>query len=549
MKINHHGYFSPSAWREHLVSVAPYGFLLLWMLPLFLLQGSQQSLMAFDEVHYAGRAKLMLDSGNWINPWLEPHHKTPGYYWLVASSFQLFGINETAARFPNVVFGIAATLLLYAIATRLFGSRVGLLAGLVLNVQFIWLQYCRLSAPDIPLVALVLLAIWALLKAEEVQQRSGTWRLLAGISLGLGFIVRSYVSFLPLVALLPYLVLDNRRHRHLSDWRLYVGYIVGLTPTIAWLGLEWTQFQLTSLPTLLGFAADLSGRSRHGGDWYYYLWNLVLNALPWSLFAILGAVLVWQQQNFPYRSLCLGYPLLLLLEISFVGTRTPRYSLGMYPFMALGAGVALNWLGQVFADRKRSGQWILRGTAYFFGFLGAVLIVLSFLRLQLIRSVPDIEPYLQPQISLAVFLLGVSWLGVLMIYLFKKGWIGAQYWLASLLIGPWLMFALVSSAGLLGDYNADLKAAIARDDIAAILATNEVDIVWPEREFDNKRLYRFYTPTFGQQLERFEQVAQEKFVWVKVEPENEALVNQCTAIPAARGWQLVRVQNNCNLPK
>jgi len=139
------------------------------MLPLFLLQGPQQSLMAFDEVHYAGRAKLMLDSGNWINPWLEPHHKTPGYYWLVAISFQLLGINETAARFPNLVFGIAATFLLYAIATRLFGSRVGLLAGLVLNVQFIWLQYCRLSAPDIPLVAMVLLGVWGLLKAEEAQ--------------------------------------------------------------------------------------------------------------------------------------------------------------------------------------------------------------------------------------------------------------------------------------------------------------------------------------------------------------------------------------------
>jgi hypothetical protein len=57
---------------------APYLLLLLWVLPLYLLHGPQQSLMAFDEVHYAGRAKLMVDSGNWINPWLAPPSQNSG---------------------------------------------------------------------------------------------------------------------------------------------------------------------------------------------------------------------------------------------------------------------------------------------------------------------------------------------------------------------------------------------------------------------------------------------------------------------------------------
>ena len=527
------------------MSVAPYGFLVLWVLPLFLLHGPQQSLMAFDEVHYAGRAKLMVDSGNWINPWFAPHHKTPGYYWLVALSFQVLGINETAARFPNVVFGVIATVSLYTIGKTLFGSRVGFLAALVLNVQFIWMQYCRLSAPDIPMVTLVLLGIWALLNAET-SQKAGIWRLLAGLSFGLGFIIRSYVSCLPLVALLPYLILNHRRHRHLYDWRFYLGYLLGLLPTIAWLLVEWTQFQITSIPALFGFAADLSGSNRHGGGWYYYLWNLTLNAFPWSLFAVLGAILIWKQRNFPYRSICLGYPLVLLLEISLVGTRTPRYSLGMYPFMALGAGVALNWLGQVYTDQSPSGRGLLRAISYGLGGVGAMLIILSFLRPQLVSAIPDIEAYVQPQIALAAFVLGVSWLAVWGVYRFKQGWSGAQYWLASVLIGPWFLFALVSSAGLLGDYNADLKAAIARKDIATILATHEVDIVWPAREFANKRLYRFYTPTLGQQYEQLQQVEPASYVWVKVEPDNEVFINQCESIPAARDWQLVFVDNNCN---
>jgi 4-amino-4-deoxy-L-arabinose transferase-like glycosyltransferase len=465
----------------------------------------------------------------------------------VALSFQAFGVSETAARLPNALFGIAATVLLYHVGKTLFSARVGLLAALVLNVQFIWMQYCRLSAPDIPLVTLILLGIWSLLQAEQSHQ-PGRWRFGAGLSLGLGFIIRSYVSFLPIVALLPYLVLNHRRHQHLRDWRLYMGYAMGLIPAIAWLWLEWTQFHITSLPALFGFAADLSGSNRHGGGWYYYLWNLTLNAFPWSLFAVLGGVLVWQQRDFPYKSLCLGYPLVLLLEITLVGTRTPRYSLAMYPFMALGAGVALHWLGRVYADPRRSGQGLLRGISYGFGGLGAALILLSFLRSPLIQAIPDLKPYLQPQISLGVFLLGLSWLGIALIYRFQRDWAGAQSWLASLLMGPWLLFTLVSSAGLLGDYNADVKAAVVRDDIATILATHEVDIVWPPREFDNKRLYRFYTPHFGQPYEQLQQVPSDRYVWIKVEPENAAIVNRCEAIPAARGWQLVHVVNHCNQP-
>jgi 4-amino-4-deoxy-L-arabinose transferase-like glycosyltransferase len=528
--------------------MAPYLFFLLWTIPLFLLHGPQESLMAFDEVHYAGRAKLMVDSGNWINPWNEPHHKTPGYYWLVALSFQVFGINEAAARLPNLVFGIAATYILFAIAKRLFNPYIGFLAALVLNLQFIWFQYCRLSAPDIPMVTLVLLGILSLLQAER-STHVGRWRLLAGISFGLGFIIRSYVSCLPLVALLPYLVLNHSRHKHLFDWRLYVGYLIGLLPTIIWFWLEWTQFQITSIPTTLGFAADLSGKNRHGGGWYYYLWNLTLNAFPWSLLSVLGGVVVWRRPQFPDKPLCLGYPLVLLLLITFVGTRTPRYSLAMYPFMALGAGVALHWLSLRWRDRQLPGQWVLRAIAAGCGLLGSLLMLLSWVSPRLAEAIPEMTPYLSPLVGFAVFCLGVAWLSVGLLYRFARPRSPGQGWLAVLLIGPWLLFACLSTAGLLGDYNSDLKAAILREDIAAVLETQEVDIVWPRREFDNKRLYRFYTPNYGQPYEQFSQVEQNRFVWVYVNPDNAVLVSQCPRIPAARGWQLVRVENRCNQPQ
>ena len=62
------------------------------------------SLVAHDESLYANRAKLIIDTNNWFTPFEKAHHKTIGSYWLIASSFKIFGINEFSARLPSYIF-------------------------------------------------------------------------------------------------------------------------------------------------------------------------------------------------------------------------------------------------------------------------------------------------------------------------------------------------------------------------------------------------------------------------------------------------------------
>jgi len=144
-----------------LLGASPYFILLVWILPLLLFTSGENSLIAHDEALYASRARLMFDSGNWIAPWEKPHHKTPGPYWLIASFYQLFGINDTSARLPSMLAGILCVWLVYEIAKIILGKKLALLAGAILSVEFLWLQSCRLSTPDVPLVLLVLLTIWS----------------------------------------------------------------------------------------------------------------------------------------------------------------------------------------------------------------------------------------------------------------------------------------------------------------------------------------------------------------------------------------------------
>jgi 4-amino-4-deoxy-L-arabinose transferase-like glycosyltransferase len=76
------------------------------------------------EGRYAGVAQIMLERDDWVTPWIhyegvnQPYlGKPPLHFWLVQTSFLLFGQNNFAARLPGVIsaFGIGAALWLGAV--------------------------------------------------------------------------------------------------------------------------------------------------------------------------------------------------------------------------------------------------------------------------------------------------------------------------------------------------------------------------------------------------------------------------------------------------
>src|SRR5947209_17842055 len=74
-----------------------------------------------DEGRYAEIGREMLTSGDWVVPTLNgrPYlDKPPLFYWLLAGSFELFGVSARAAR---LVPALAA--LLTVLATFAFGRR------------------------------------------------------------------------------------------------------------------------------------------------------------------------------------------------------------------------------------------------------------------------------------------------------------------------------------------------------------------------------------------------------------------------------------------
>jgi len=79
-------------------------------------------LMDKTEARYAEIARIMAETNNWITPqidygvpfWAKPPLST----WLSALSFELFGVNEFAARFPYLLLCILIALLIGKYAKR-----------------------------------------------------------------------------------------------------------------------------------------------------------------------------------------------------------------------------------------------------------------------------------------------------------------------------------------------------------------------------------------------------------------------------------------------
>lgn len=523
-------------WRVWL----PYVTLLLLVLPLLFGQGPVQSFLPYDEGLYVWRAREMLRSGDWLVPrsWETVHyHKPPGFYWLLAGVFQVGGLSETAARLPSRLAGLVTTLVLYDLGKRLVAPAAAWWGALLLNLHFLWFAYSRQATPDVLAVMLGVVGVWALLRAEEVSRGSQGWRLGAGVCLGLGLLLRSVMGLIPLLALLPYLWWERKRHGHWPNPWFWGGVGLGMLPMLVWLGLVMVKDGWQPLQALLGFVGRALVRTRQGNGPLYYLWNVPVQGFPWPLLGLVGLPVLPTAR----RSLLLGYPLVVLGGLSVVATRLPHYGLLALPWLALWAGLGLVRLGWMFAGVAKS-RWVARTWAYGLGVLGGALVLLTtVLYPRLVEQAPEVAPYRWPAL-----VLGVSWgllpLCWLLRYRWRRVWPGLRVWLGLMVAGPWLTLTLLGGLGLVGNYRPEVKAFLQQEPLAAVLAQETVHFVRQGRGDEAQILLSIYTPYPGRWYP--EAAALPPGSWAWVQPGRELQPRRRYRVVAVyEGWRLVYVRD------
>lgn len=217
--------------------------------------------------------------------------KPPLYFWL-AAVFGLAGgrVDEVAARLPSALAGVASVVTTFGLARMLcLPPASGWLAAGLLATSFRFAFTARRAQLDVLLCAfeLAAVAVFVLLETRrggiESARRHPGWLALLHGALGAAGLVKGPVGWLPLAVFAVWLAWEGR----LAAFRK-------LTPAWAWLlSLGPVALWITSASLLAGegFARDAVGTNvlarffagtSHARPFYYYLYQLPLDGLPWS---------------------------------------------------------------------------------------------------------------------------------------------------------------------------------------------------------------------------------------------------------------------------
>lgn len=263
---------SPGAdrWPEALAAWHVWLPLLLALLVGVAFQGTR-GLTETSETRYAECAREMLVTGNWMEPQLEfqPHWtKPPVAYWCMAAGMKIFGVNAWGARLPGVFALLVATWGVAAMGRRLWDARIGMVAGTVFALGFP-LFGAYVVTTDIYLTAAETLAgaafVFAATEADAGRRLRCTMAMWAGW--GLAFLIKGPPALLPLLAMIPWNLMQARERR------LRLAHPLGLL-CFAAVALPWYLLMLHRHPNLLEYyvGTEIVGRVStdlgHNRAWY-----------------------------------------------------------------------------------------------------------------------------------------------------------------------------------------------------------------------------------------------------------------------------------------
>jgi 4-amino-4-deoxy-L-arabinose transferase-like glycosyltransferase len=171
--------------------------------------------------------------------WQESRHPAWGYSdlppltaWLIRAGEAVAGHGVLGMRWPFLLIGAALPWLVWLLARRLFGVRVGWQAGLCCMALPLAGSLGVLALPDVPLTVAIALAVYALVRAMD-DNRIGSW-LLLGVALALAWMTH-YRAAVPMLAGLLLFVLTPRgraQWRRPGLWLALAVAALGLVPLV-----------------------------------------------------------------------------------------------------------------------------------------------------------------------------------------------------------------------------------------------------------------------------------------------------------------------------
>jgi 4-amino-4-deoxy-L-arabinose transferase-like glycosyltransferase len=288
-----------------------------------------------DEGRNAEVAREMKESGAWLSPSYDgiAYLDKPAFYFkAVALSLAAFGDNETAARIPSAMFGLALLAITFLFCRCVHGTRCAVMAVIIIATMPLYVVFSRTVIFDMTLAFFVSAAIFAGYRAEECDGKSRrNWYLLGALAAGLATLVKGPVGFLiPGLVLFIFHRIEDRRgvwQRFFAPLNLLVFFGVTL-PWFIGLSLQHHDFPYYGLieESFHRFTTTTFHRSQ---PFYFYALIVAGLFLPWSFILPEAGVAAWKNKKFMSSAdrLCVVWAVVVVIFFSVSKSKLPGYIL------------------------------------------------------------------------------------------------------------------------------------------------------------------------------------------------------------------------------
>jgi len=400
----------------------------------------KRSYIAYDEGFYALQAKWILDKGNWTIPlWFDNYvlDRTIGLQFLIAKSQEIFGRNIFWAYLPTTIAAIIMLFLTFKLHEELIDKKFAFVSPLILSTTYLWFDYSHLATQDIIFSSLVTIGLFSLAKIKSKNNK--IYILVFGIWIGLAFMMKTFLVAVPLLSLLPYLVIKKKLFLTKFFW---FGLIVGFIPYLIWTISIDPYLEQNIIFHLFDKFNSLSNKNNFTNPFYYYLWNIPITFLPWSLFSIIGIIL-HKSENKDQKIILTFFPLTFIIIISLFSTKTPYYPLQISSIMTLNSFLGIKYL---FNSKVYKSNFIFITSKIIPLFLFSIACLYYFF----FKNITSFNFKENTYLFIGLILFGLSWS-------FIENKTNFKNLLVILIIGPYLLTSFLLGSGLFTDRSRELR--------------------------------------------------------------------------------------------
>ncbi len=493
----------------------------------------KRSLIAYDEGIYALQAKWILLNSDWVAPlwWGNISlDRTIGIQALIAFSQKIFGPSNFSIYIPNILASFLMLFFTYELHKEIFGNKYSLASPIILSTTFLWFNYSHLATQDMIFSALVTSALYASIKF--LKNKKNIFSLICGLWIGLAFMMKTYLTLIPLLAIIPLFIYG----RIFFKKHFWIGLIVGFIPFSIWSYQIISNYDFLTYSGLYSKLIALSEKNNFTNPIYYYFWNFPLNIFPWSLFAILGLINAFKSKNFIQKYTLFFYPVIVILLLSLFSTKTPYYPLQILSLISLNS---FRGLFNTFDNKNKFNRVITYLKFYFFPTV--LLTLLLFININ--ENKISINSNDKLVITLGLLLFSLGWLST---GLFKSNRSKIVFALA----GPYLMTSIFVQSGKLSDRTKDLRLAAESLIEREALAGNKIEIVKKDinSTVAHSKIIKIslLMPSIGNGIKDIKDLKPNQYAWVtnlNIKLENNNKVTTIDDSKIFSPWKLVLIEN------